>query len=97
MSTYAAFNDGIEAIKDLDQLERINDTRSQLLEHMAAGIRALQRAAETLNRLRSNTIYDVEFVDGRDGGDIARFLDDSIRCARASYAVVHTVVDQEAP
>ncbi len=97
MSTHAAFNDGIDAIKDLDQLERISDTRSQLLEHIAAGIRALQRAPDTLNRLRSNTIYDVEFVDGRDGGDVVRFLDDSIRCARASYAVVHTVIDQEAP
>ena len=90
MSTYAAFNDGIDAIKDLDQLERINDTRSQLLEHMAAGIQALQRAAATFEQLRSNAIYDVEFVEGRDGRDVATFLDDSIRQARAAYAVVHT-------
>ena len=50
-----------------------------------------------LAQLRSNTIYDVEFVDGRDGGDVATFLDDSVRYARAAYAIVHTVIDKEAP
>ena len=54
-------------------------------------------AARTLEQLRSNTIYDVEFVDGRDGRDVATFLDDSIRNTRAAYAVVHTVIDQETP
>jgi hypothetical protein len=39
----------------------------------------------------------IEFVDGRDVGDVATFLDDSIRYARAAYAVVHTVIDQETP
>jgi hypothetical protein len=45
----------------------------------------------------SNSIYDVEFVDGRDGRDVATLLDDSIRYARAGYAVVHTVIDKETP
>ena len=63
----------------------------------AAAVKALQNAARTLEQLRSNTIYDVEFVDGRDGRDVATFLDDSIRNTRAAYAVVHTVIDQETP
>jgi hypothetical protein len=97
MHTYAALDDGIEDVEDIDRFERIGETPSDLLEHMAAGVKALQRAAATLDQLRSNTIYDVEFVDGRDGCDVATFLDDSIRYARAAYAVVHTVIDKEAP
>ena len=97
MHTYAAVDGGVENFGDLEHLERIGATRSDLLEHIAAGVKALQRATETLDQLRSNTIYDVEFVDGRDGGDVATLLDDSVRYARAAYAVVHTVIDQEAP
>lgn len=48
-------------------------------------------------QLRSNSVYDVEFVEGRDGRDVATFLDESIRHTRAAYAVVHTVIDQETP
>jgi hypothetical protein len=97
MHTYASTADGVQDFEDLDRLERIGETRSYLLEHMAASVKTLQRAAATLDQLRSNTIYDVEFVDGRDGRDVATFLDDSIRYARAAYAVVHTVIDKEAP
>ena len=97
MHTYAALDDRLEDFDDLDHLERIGEIRSQLLGHMAAGIQAMQRAAATLDQLCDNSIYDAEFVDGRDGGDVATFLDDSIRYARAAYAVVHTVIDQETP
>jgi hypothetical protein len=97
MHTYPALDDGIDELGGLDHLERIGATRSQLLTHLAEGIGALQRAAATLDRLRGNTVYDVEFVEGRDGGDVATFLDDAIRYARAAYAVVHTVIDNEAP
>jgi len=97
MHTSATLDDGVEDFEDLERLERIGETRNDLLEHMATGIQALQRAAATLDQLRSNTIHDVEFVNGRDGGDVATFLDDSIRYARAGYAVVHTVIDKEAP
>ena len=48
-----------------------------------------------LERLRGACVDDAEFADGRDGRDVATFLDDSIRYARAAYAVVHTVIDQE--
>jgi hypothetical protein len=87
----------LDDVDDLDPLEAISDTRNQLLSHLAAGIEALQHAAASLDRLRSTVIHDIEFVDGRDGGDVATFLDDSIRYGRAAYAVVHTVIDQETP
>jgi hypothetical protein len=97
MHTYADLAATREWLENLDHLERIGETRSQLLEHMAAAIQALQRATATFDKLRSNAVYDVEFVEGRDGRDVAAFLDDSIRHARAAYAVVHTVIDKEAP
>ena len=97
MHTFADLDDRVEDFEDLDHFERIGATRGELLEHIATGVQALQRAAGRLDQLRSNTIYDVEFVDGRDGGDVATFLDDSVRYARAAYAIVHTVIDKEAP
>ena len=97
MRTVADLDDRVEDFGDLDHLERIGATRGELLEHIATGVQALQRAAGRLDQLRSNTIYDVDFVDGRDGGDVATFLDDSVRYARAAYAIVHTVIDKEAP
>ena len=97
MHTHADPAETREWLENLDHLERIGETRSQLLEHMAAGIQALQRATATFEQLRSTAVYDVEFVEGRDGRDVATFLDDSIRHARAAYAVVHTVIDKETP
>jgi hypothetical protein len=97
MHTYADLAETRAWLENLDHLERIGETRSQLLEQMAAGIQALQRATATFDKLRSHAVYDVEFVEGRDGRDVAAFLDDSIRYARAAYAVVHTVIDQETP
>jgi hypothetical protein len=97
MHTYADLDETREWLENLDHVKRIGETRNQLLEHTAAGIQALQRATATFEQLRSNTIYDAEFVEGRDGRDVATFLDDSIRHARATYAVVHTVIDKETP
>jgi hypothetical protein len=97
MHTYADLAETREWLENLDHLERIGEIRSQLLEHAAAGIQALQSATATFDELRSNAVYDVEFVEGRDGRDVAAFLDDSIRYARAAYAVVHTVIDKETP
>ena len=95
MHTYAVLDDSPDHLDELDHLERIGEIRSHLLGHIAEGIQAMQRAAEALDQLRSNSIADAEFVHGRDGGDVSTFLDDSIRYARAAYAVVHTVIDKE--
>ena len=97
MYTDAALGHAVEEIAELDRIERIGETRSHLLAHISAAVKALQNATRTLEQLRSNSVYDVEFTDGRDGRDVAAFLDDSIRNTRAAYAVVHTVIDQETP
>jgi hypothetical protein len=97
MYTDAALEQAVDEFAELDRIEQIGETRSHLLAHLSAVVKALQKAASSLEQLRSNTIYDVEFVDGRDGRDVATLLDESIRNTRAAYAVVHTVIDQETP
>jgi hypothetical protein len=51
----------------------------------------------TLERLRSGGVYDVEVGDSRDGRDFASFIDESIRCARDAYAVIHMIIEKETP
>lgn len=97
MYTDAALEQAVAEFAELDRIEQIGETRSDLLTHLSDAVKALQKAASSLEQLRSNTVYDVEFVDGRDGRDVATFLDDSIRGTRAAYAVVHTVIDKETP
>ncbi|MDV6979887.1 hypothetical protein [Mycobacterium intracellulare] len=97
MYTEAALEQADAEFAELDHVERIAETRSQLLTHLADAVKALQKASSSLAQLRSNSVYDIEFTDGRDGRDVATFLDDSIRQTRAAYAVVHTVIDKETP
>jgi hypothetical protein len=97
MYTDAALEQAVAEFAELDHIEQIGETRSRLLAHLRDAVKVLQKAASSLEQLRSNTIYDVEFVEGRDGRDVATCLDDSIRNTRAAYAVVHTVIDQETP
>ena len=40
---------------------------------------------------------DNELIGSRDGRDIASFLDDSVRYGRATCAVMHMIIDKEAP
>ena len=80
-----------------DHTEMISQARGQVLTELAAGLKALQRAAAGVAELRSNAVHDIELVDGRDGRDLATFIDDSIRFGRAAYAVMHTIIDKETP
>ena len=80
-----------------DHTEMISQARGQVLTELAAGLKALQRAAAGVAELRSNALHDVELVDGRDGRDLATFIDDSIRFGRAAYAVMHAIIDKETP
>ncbi|SOJ56999.1 hypothetical protein MSIMFB_04477 [Mycobacterium simulans] len=97
MYTDAALEQAVAEFAELDRVERIGETRGHLLTHLSDAVKALHKAASSLEQLRSNTVYDVEFVDGRDGRDVATFLDDSIRNTRAAYAVAHAVIDRETP
>lgn len=97
MYTDAALEQAVAEFAEPDHIEQIGETRSHLLTHLSDAVKALQKAASSLAQLRSNNVYDIEFVDGRDGRDVATFLDDSIRHTRAAYAVVHTVIDKETP
>jgi hypothetical protein len=87
----------IPAYLDDELADEIVQARAQLLTDLAAGIKAMQRAAATLEQLRSSHLCDIELVDSRDGRDIAALVDDSIRCGRAAYAVVHMIIDNEKP
>ena len=80
-----------------DHTEMISQARGQVLTELAAGLKALQRAAAGVAELRSNAVHDVDLVDGRDGRDLATFIDDSIRFGRAAYAVMHAIIDKETP
>ena len=80
-----------------DHTEMISQARGQVLTELAAGLKALQRAAAGVAELRSNAVHDIELVDGRDGRDLATFIDDSIRFGRAAYAVMHAIIDKQTP
>jgi hypothetical protein len=97
MYTDAALEQAVEEFAELDRVERIGEARGHLLADISAAVKSLQSATGRLEQLRSNSLYDVEFVDGRDGRDVATLLDDSIRNTRAAYAVVHTVIDKQTP
>ena len=80
-----------------EHAEKISKARAQVLADLAAGLAAVERAAAGVTELRSSALHDTELVDGRDGRDVATFLDDSIRLGRAAYAVLHAIIDQELP
>jgi hypothetical protein len=80
-----------------EHAEMISQARAEVLEELAGGLKALERADAGIAQLRSNAVHDVELVEGRDGRDLAAFIDDSIRLGRAAYAVMHTIIDKETP
>lgn len=80
-----------------DRDAHIAQSRHTLLAELTAAVESLHRAADTLSALRGPQLYDIDLVDGRDGRDIATFLDDGLRYVRAAYAVVHIIADKDAP
>jgi hypothetical protein len=88
---------GHEPSGDDEQAEMISQARGQVLDQLAAGLEALKRAGDGIAELRSNAVHDVDLVDGRDGRDLATFIDDSIRFGRAAYAVMHAIIDKQTP
>lgn len=80
---------------DEDRDAQITRSRHTLLAELAGAVESLRRAADSLAELRSPQLYDIDLIDGRDGRDIATFLDDGLRYIRAAYAVVHIIADQD--
>ena len=48
-----------------------------MLAELAAGLQARDRAGAGVAELRSGALDDVELVEGRDGRDVATFIDDA--------------------
>jgi uncharacterized protein (UPF0548 family) len=85
----------IHALHFDDADEQLAQVRAPLLTELSTGIKAFERAADALRDW--DMVYDIEFAHGRDGRDVAAFIDDSIRSGRAAYAVVHAIIDKETP
>lgn len=82
---------GIDLLAEDLHAERIQHTRDQMLAELARGVDALQDAASHLHRLRA-LLNDIDFAHSRDGRDVAAFIDEAVRCARASYAVAAATI-----
>ena len=76
-----------------EHTEMISQARGQVLTDLAAGLKALQRAGAGVAELRGGALDD-ELVQGRDGRDVATFIDDSIRLGRAAYALMHAIIEE---
>ncbi|MDQ1246123.1 MAG: hypothetical protein QG597_490 [Actinomycetota bacterium] len=72
----------------------VDQRRIALLIALNAALRDLDHASAALAELISNQLYDIEFAEGRDGADIADFLDDSQRYLRAAYAIAHRITER---
>ena len=64
------------------------------LEQDGIALAALHHASRALAELTSDSVYDVEFAEVAAGGDVAAFIDDSLRFTRAAYAIAHTVTER---
>ncbi len=76
-----------------DQDIAIDDHRADLICAINGALNALTRARSSLTALMSNQVYDIAFVEGSTGGDVAAFLDDSLRFTRAAHLLTREVTD----
>jgi hypothetical protein len=85
--------DNHAAAEDLaDENARDIDTyRGELTATLNEALSALRRAAQAATALASNEVYDIEIAEGPAGTDLAAFLADSARYARAAYSIVHHI------
>ena len=85
--------DNHAAAEDLaDENARDIDTyRGELTATLNEALSALHRAAQAATTLASNEVYDIEIAEGPAGTDLAAFLADSARYARAAYSIVHHI------
>lgn len=95
----SASTDNVYEINEYERQHymRVDALRRSLREHLDASRKNLNNAVTVLGQLRANDIEDFLFTEGRDGDDIAAFLNDSIRNVRAAYAVTQIITDKDTP
>lgn len=77
-----------------DQAMHIDERRIALTTALNTALAALRNASMALAELTSNHVYDVEFAEGHDGGDVAAFIDDSLRFTRAAYTIAADITER---
>lgn len=77
-----------------DHAMLIDEHRIKLTTALNTALAALHNASISLAELTSNHVYNVEFAEGHDGGNVAAFIDDSLRFTRAAYAITHTITER---
>ncbi|MBY0290897.1 MAG: hypothetical protein K2X52_27715 [Mycobacteriaceae bacterium] len=76
-----------------DNARDIETHRGELIAALNEAMGALNCAHHAASALTSNQVYDVELAEGSAGGDLAAFLADSARAARAAYSIVHHIAE----
>lgn len=69
----------------------IDSCRTELIAALQTARDALTRADRALAALTSSPLHDVEFADGSTGGDVAAFLAEGLRLARAAAALTRAI------
>jgi hypothetical protein len=77
-----------------DHAIEVDQRRIPMTTALNIALAALDQASTALAALTSNPVYDVEFAEGHDGADVAKFLDDSLRYTRAAYAIAHAITSR---
>lgn len=81
---------------EYDRERQIEELRYRLERELGEAIALTQRAARTLAELMSDSVYDVEFVEGDTGRDAAHFIDDARRTLSAAHGAARSVYAAEA-
>jgi hypothetical protein len=76
-----------------DNARDIEMHRGELIAALNEAMGALNRATQGAAALMSNQVYDVELTESPAGADLAAFLADSARTARAAYSIVHHIAE----
>jgi len=77
-----------------EQAMLIDEHRIKLTSALNRALAALHDASISLAELTSNHVYDAEFADTHNGGDVAALIDDSQRFTRAACAITHIITER---
>lgn len=76
---------------ECDRERQIEELRYRLERELDEAVALTRRAARTLAELMSDSVYDVEFVEGDTGRDVGKFVDDARRGLAAARGAVQVV------